>query len=401
MKPNLRETGIKTINTYAEILISRFPQSEEYISKIDLEEDRRITKRFFFFFTICILFWLILTFYRGDYSFSTVVIYLCFSFVLCFTILGLCVFRRIGHGPLPDWALGVNAFAFAIVMVLYGENSGNLNFLDIFREMLDWLNLTLDDPLLLILAIFGVAVAILFATIGVMYIISAYLRRYLPSLFVLLLKDSYNGVRGPVESFFMVPDFVDVKDVVLEPEIDFHKYDAEISFDVWLYIMIMGVLISSYLFINPLFLETISSENMLAIMFMLAIFVPALIFPWMVVKDIKAQAITDAPRPYYLWNGAKRRLFSSFLTLGAFMMLLLLSLYYGYSIIDIVVRYLYLLVPLGSVAFTYSVLYTNNFRNTMKVAIFTRFNEKLKVLKEGRSDTEDTIGMNGENQTSQ
>ena len=381
MRPDLRKTGIKTMNDYASRLMKRYPQSEEYIAQVDLEEDRRVTRNFRFLVVVALIIWIVMTIARGNYSFTMILLYLCVSFVLCFTVLGMFVCKRISKGPLPGWVIPVNAVVSSVLMVLIGETSGNLHFLEVTNDILMWFGIDLGWEYLLIISLIGLSLVMTFAIIGVMYVTSAYLRRHLPSLYVYILKDAYRGKTSAAESFFMIPDFVDVKDVVVDPEIDYKKFSAEVAFDIWMYIMIMGMIISSYLFLNPYFLETMTSKDMLYIAFMLGMFVPCLIFPWIVIRDTNAHIITDAPRPYYLWNGAKRRLFGSFITLSAFTMLLLLSLYYGYSLTDIIIRYLYLVVPLACIAFSYSVLYTNNFRNTMMVAIYTRFYEKLNKFK--------------------
>lgn len=382
MRPNLRGTGVKSINAYVDLLARRFPQSEEYIHKVDLEQDRKITKRFPYFIGVSLIIWLIITYLRGEVSFEYCILYLCFSFIMCFTVLGMYCFFRMDHGPVPKTVIAVNAMVLSIVMVLFGELTNNLDFVTIFANLLNWFGFRPDYSLLLIISIVGVMAVVLFATSGVLFIISAYLRRYIPSLFVGLIKDAHAGERGPIESFFMVPDIIDVKDVVLEPEIDYHRLNSEMMFDIMAYICLIGVLISSYLFLNPLFLETMEPENMLSIMFMLSVFVPSLIFPWMVVKYMGAQAVSEAPRPYYLWNGAKRRLFGSFLTLGAFLMLFLLSLYFGYDIVDIFMKYVYLLVPMAGVAWMFALIYANNYSNTVNVSIFSRYNEKLNAFLE-------------------
>ena len=64
-----------------------------------------------------------------------------------------------------------------------------------------------------------------------------------------------------------------------------------------------------------------------------------------------------------------------FLTVGAFSMLFFLSLYYGYSITDMLINYLYILVPLICLSLMYSLVYTNSFYSAMKVAILLRFME--------------------------
>ena len=384
MKTNLKERGIESINTYADRLARKFPHSEEYVTKIDVEESKRIVRHFPLFIAICVTVWFIMVLVRGNYTFAAFVVYLCLSFVVCFAVLGVIIFRKLGHGPLPNWLFFIGALLMSAIMVIYGQNTGNIHFDGVMHDLLSWFGLDLGEVAFLIVTILALASILVFTPAGVLYIISAYLGFYMPKVFNRLYKDSFTGERGKAEHFFMVPDFVDVKDVVMEPEIDYRQFNGETFAYLSTYIIIMGVLFSSYLFINPLFLDNMTSQIMLSIMMMLAMFVPALVIPWQIMRDLKAQVITDAARPYYVWNGAKHRLFSSFLTLGAFMMMFVLSLYYGYSAVNIIINYLYLLVPLVCIAVMYSAMYTNNFNNMLKVVIYSRFMERKKRFDEER-----------------
>ena len=174
MRPNLRGTGVKSINAYVDLLARRFPQSEEYIHKVDLEQDRKITKRFPYFIGVSLIIWLIITYLRGEVSFEYCILYLCFSFIMCFTVLGMYCFFRMDHGPVPKTVIAVNAMVLSIVMVLFGELTNNLDFVTIFANLLNWFGFRPDYGLLLIISIVGVMAVILFATSGVLFIISAY-----------------------------------------------------------------------------------------------------------------------------------------------------------------------------------------------------------------------------------
>ena len=151
--------------------------------------------------------------------------------------------------------------------------------------------------------------------------------------------------------------------------------------------VVLAMMISSYLFLNPLFLSIIDWKTMLSIMLMLSMFVPVLIIPWQIVKELGAVVISDAPRPYYLWTGAKRRLFYIFASLGAFMMMLVLSVYFGFNFIDIMQTYIVFLVPLVLTTIVYSLIYANNFSEPMKVSIVERFTEwKEKRCRESNGE---------------
>ena len=127
--------------------------------------------------------------------------------------------------------------------------------------------------------------------------------------------------------------------------------------------------------INPLFLDVMSWKTMLSIMLMLSMFVPVLVVPWQLVEDLGAKVRSDAPRDYYLYVGAKKRLFSTFAALGVFMMMFVLSLYFGNDVLDILKNYLYYLIPLVFTSAMYAFIYSNNFHEAMKLTIQARFED--------------------------
>ena len=107
----------------------------------------------------------------------------------------------------------------------------------------------------------------------------------------------------------------------------------------------------------------------------LAMFVPVLVVPWQLVEDLGAKVRSDAPRDYYLYVGAKKRLFSTFAALGVFMMMFVLSLYFGNDVLDILKNYLYYLIPLVFTSAMYAFIYSNNFHEAMKLTIQARFED--------------------------
>lgn len=197
-------------------------------------------------------------------------------------------------------------------------------------------------------------------------------------LFVSIHNNSKTGTRGAAEGFFMVPDIVDVDKVVLEPVIDYEEFNPRVSAYLWTYITVLGLIVSSYLFLSPYFLDTMTTGEMLSIMLLLSFFLPSMIIPWQIIKDLNATVLSSAPRPYYLWHGARHRLFQSFLTLGMFSMMFLLALYYGYSVEDMLVNYVCLVFPLVCISMMYAFIYTNHFNNILKAVIFARFTEEVE-----------------------
>ncbi len=152
--------------------------------------------------------------------------------------------------------------------------------------------------------------------------------------------------------------------------------DFRTGLSITAYLFILGLFISSYLFLNPYFLDVMTWQTMLAVMLMLSMFTPALILPWQIFRTIGAKVESSAPRDYYLWIGARSKLFTTFAALGAIMMMFLISVYFGNDIATNLETYLDFLIPLLATSVMYGSLYANNFERADRDAICERFAEK-------------------------
>jgi hypothetical protein len=354
-------------------LSGRFPESSSFIQSVSLENDIKLTKVFPVFLAVCIVLWIALLVIRGNYSLTAIIELLCFSFIGCFSVLGLVLYPFIDSGPLPKWTIILISSVMAAVQIGYGQLMEIGTFVDMVVYMIGFITDVSKDLVMVLVSIVVLTFVTLFATVGVLAVISAYLRVYLPRVFLSIDYDTRTKRKSASEGFFMIPDIVDVKDIEVEPDIDFRHFDRHVARNLFLYMILMMLLLSSNLFLNPYFLDTMGTKDLMAIMLMLSIFAPALIIPWQIIGDLKVRVVSDAPRDYYLWTGARKRLFSTFLTVGAFSMMFFLAMYYGFSITDMLVNYLYFLVPLICLAVVYSLVYANSFNSAMKVAILLRF----------------------------
>ena len=367
------EKRIESLDTHINNLAERFKDSKEYISKVSPEKDYRIVKYFPEFLLVALLVWATFMLIRGNYSFAGFITYLCVAFLICFAIAGVVCFIIMDHGPFPRRFLLLTSLVLSAVIMLTGFATDNSIFVDAVYDAVDLFGWNLTEVEVGITAFLFIFGMITFTSTGVLTVISAYLRVYLVKVFVSMDKHILKNKRGKAESFFMVPDIIDVKSIQMDPKIDYKKFDTLSAVNLGVYIMIMINLFSCFLYLNPYFLDTMTTKEMLSIMLMLSMFVPAIIIPWQLVRDMRVHVKSDAPRDYYLWVGAKRRLFSAFLTLTAFGMLFLLSIYYGNDPLEIISIYIIMLIPLACISIFYSLVYTNNFLNGTMVSIYTRF----------------------------
>ena len=366
---------MEDINEKVDQVAERLPPKRDSIRSVP-DRDQRIIRVFPYFIGMCLAIWLIGYLYVGEFTFSKMIELLCLVFVSCFAILGVPCLIMMDRGVFNNWVM----FAIAVVMTSFmwisGIVMGQVYYAEAIYDMVEVFGLHLNDVLQFIIG-FGATLALVyFTSIGVLSVICAYMRQYVARVFLTMQSKAGTGERGKAERFFMVPDIIDVEDVVLEPERDQHTFHFASAFSLWAYLFILGLLVSSYLFVNPLLIEELGSYTMLAVTLMLSMFTPALILPWQIVRCVGARVTSDAPRDYYLWEGAKHRLFTTFATLGAFMMMFLLSVYLGNDVERIIVNYLSFLIPLLVTSVMYGFLYANNFENTDRRMICEEFERK-------------------------
>ncbi len=337
------------------------------------EFNRGLLRSFPYFVVICILVWMIVIFLQGTFTFSRLIEVLCLVFVTAFAILGVSCMYHSEKGVFSLWAM----FAFAILMtlVLWAADvvTDQVYYAEAVSGMFGCLGIRLSQGAELLLGFLALLCVMSFTSMGVISVVSAYMRKYMPTVFLAMQAHADKGTRGKAERFFMVPDVIDVKEVIMEPVRNPYKFDLRMSLSISVYLFLLGLMISSYIFLNPLLINVLGWKTMLAIMLMLSMFTPALLLPWQIVRGVGAKVTSDAPRDYYLWKGAKSRLFSTFATLGAFMMMLILSLYLGNDVRDIICTYISFSVPLLVISLVYGSLYTNSFHESVRDSICEGF----------------------------
>ena len=335
--------------------------------------DALVQRYFPYFVVVCIVMWLISCILTGSDTFGEVIRILCLVFVVGFAVLGLIGYTSVPSGPFPRWTLsgGVHHSGHPMGhrrcsgVMIYEASSGfpSLSFgFEVSVSMLKTMSLLL------------IFLFTMFTTVGVLMVTVSYLRVYLVRVFKTMQCHTADGSRGKAESFFMVQDIIDVREVRVGHIQDGSSFNVSSLSYLFMYMVVLGALISSYLFVNPYFLQSMSQRTMLTIMVMLTMFVPVLIIPLLSVKQLNARTVSDAPRDYMLWQGAKTRLFYTFAGLSVFMMMFIISLYFGFTLIGILDNYLDFLVPLILTSAMYSFVYANNFSKVLLEYVCDEYN---------------------------
>lgn len=357
-----------------------YPRGEHGRSVPNL--DHRLTRIFPYFLVVCLAIWVLSLLYLQDFRFSKLIEILCLVFVTCFAIIGVPCTVVMDRGVFSNWVIFAMALVLTGFLWISGMWMGQVYYAEAIQNIMGAVGIHLDDVSQFVLGFLGTLAILYFTSVGVLSVINAYMRRYMGEVFLSMQRRAGTGMRGKAESFFMVPDIIDVEEVIMEPRGTAHVFDFRTSLGFTSYLFLLGLLISSYVFLNPLLTSVLEWHTMLAVMLMLSMFTPALVLPWQIVRNVGAKVRSSAPRDYYLWTGARKRLFSVFATLGVFMLLFVLSVYLGSSIGTIVRSYVSFLIPLLVTSLMYGAMYANNFDRGTCRTICSRFEKG----NEGRDD---------------
>ena len=375
MKTDRLNDSVEALNDRLDRVSERISHGNEPEHVTSHDADRAVLSKFPYFLVVCAVMWLAVMVFINQWTFAKTVEMICLVFVSAFSVVGLVCIFYMDRGPFPKLLMLALAFVVSAVMWFCMSVVGNTQVIygTAVFNIFNTLGMRLDETGVYVVGYLVTVVIMFLCSSGVLYVTMAYLRTYITRVLRTMKSHAIEGTRGRAEGFFMVPDIIDVEDLQLDPEISDHRYDLHSFLTLMVYMFLLGMMISSYLFVNPYFLEVMSSQTMLAIMTMLSMFMPVLIIPWLSFKQLGARVTSSAPRPYYLWKGAKNRLFTTFATLGVFMMLFLISVYFGNNVWDIIRNYILFLFPLGAAAIMYAALYSNNFSRGLRDTILRRF----------------------------
>lgn len=326
-----------------------------------------------------------------EHSASTtydILYWLCVGFVVGFVALGvLCAFFM--DSPMIKYRYVVPVLILLPIILsyalfyIYGKGFAPNLFISRFYFFMGDGEVTVRTMLA---GFYVIETTVLFVAIAVSSVISAYFRRYFSRLMLgLVSRDPESKTKKIALWLFDVPDIIDVKDVVLEPEGDDGKFNSEVFKEVAFDIFYMGFIICSYIFLNPYFVNEMPIEEMVMVSLLLSLFIAALIIPWHIIRAVGAKAISQAPRELYLWRGMKRRLSMSVLAITFFMLLITLLAYLDMDFSKVLITYGSYILLMGVTSILYSFIYVNNFYSQFKKGLVDNFNdEKQKKLKKYR-----------------
>jgi len=335
--------------------------------------DKLIVKVFPPFVVACAVFTIFLVIHLENYSFLGIVFGICLGFVLGFTVLGAaCVIlsdRGVISGKYVIPAVIVIPALAAALLYLGGSNIG---FNEFIVKYFDIIGKNMDLASILV-GVYSITLMVFFVAYGVVSVIVGYFRSYFYRVLRSLESPSETRKNHIPEWLFQIPDIIDVGSVELDPDVDDERFNTGLFLSTAFSLFLLGVVICSYIFINPLFLQVLPFEEMLLIGMLLSLFISPLVIPWSIVKSIGAKVTSDAPRDFYLWKGMRGRLYQGFFTITFFMMLLTLSVYLGMDFSRIAVTYVGYVAFMGVLSIITSFVYVNTYYTGFKNGIIKSY----------------------------
>ena len=312
---------------------------------------------------------------------------LCVSYTACFIILGLPVLLLTEHHVLPAWKVifvlftGSALLGLAFWFALGPETNGLNRFISGFYWFISssGLEITIWST---VLGVIVLMVASVLASYGVLAVVVAYFRRDYHRILLSLEKNDDSKLCRTSRKYFMVPEIIDVTEVTLDPEVDDTRFQKDVFIRMLSYEIIAGLIIASYLFLNPVFLETIMYGEMMTIIMLLSLFVSTLVVPVSIVRSLGARAHSKGNRPYVLWEGMKRKIFHPSFYVALFLTLLWISLYTQMDGLRIITHYVGYLVYMGCLGAIVAFIYVNTFYVPFKNGIIRNFYQRKNDGKE-------------------
>lgn len=341
--------------------------------------DSFIVKYFPFAIPICLLIIIILA---VEYSANTaydLIYWICVGFVSGFVALGvICAFFM--DAPAIKYRYTIPMFIFAPMALscalyyIWGEGFAPSLFISRFYFFMGDGEVTIQTMLL---GFYTIELIIIFVTIAISSVISAYFRRYFSKLMLGLINPDPESRNKKIATWlFDVPDIIDVEDVVLEPEKEENKFNSKVFRELAFDIFSMGFIICSFIFLNPYFVNEMPIEEMIMTALLLSLFIATLVIPWHIIRSVGAKAKSQAPRDLFLWKGMKRRLSTGAVAITFFMLMITMLAYLHMDFSKVFITYGSYIVLMGVTSIIYSLIYTNNFYAQFKKGLIENFKKE-------------------------
>ncbi|NLL95238.1 MAG: hypothetical protein GX224_05760 [Thermoplasmatales archaeon] len=379
------DPGVKLDGTDYGRLLARDPDPLRQRAKVDAF----VVKAFPYVVFASLLLTLAVCVHSGVWTFGGVLLSLALSFVAVFAVFGILCLAVCDKGTLDPakWApfLLIVPAAFAALLYLVGNYLFPPMLTSWLFEFGPWMGFefNLDSDFkkiaLLTVRLYLLMVATFLVAHGVTSTLSAHFRKYIGRVYAYIGSLRNDGTDSPRGRFvlwlYKIPSVIDIDRVELRDEPYDNDFDMKAFTALLVSVYVLGVVISSYLFLNPIFLSRMSFTQIILVAMALSSFMPALVIPWYNARDTGARVKSQA-RDYYLWEGMKTTLYSGFFAFGLLFFLFILVIYYGVDLERVALTYLGYLIFMGFTSTIVSFVYTNHYRVGLNNGIIGLFGGK-------------------------
>ncbi|MDR0334392.1 MAG: hypothetical protein LBH69_00695 [Methanomassiliicoccaceae archaeon] len=353
--------------------------SIKYVREItQSEKDHNITKAVPYIVLIAAAIGFTAGYFAHTTQMGLLILCFCSPFALGFAALGVYAFLHREPGALDGKITMTMLITFPLIisMVMLAITSY------VMSEVTDYImELTRNfapKSLTVIGIVYSLTLVMLFTCHGVISTVVAYFRKYTVRIYLSLEKiknDHTDTTRNKISRWiYGVPDVIDVRSIELEPVRSDGRFPVRMFVSLAFSIFALGLSVSSYVFLNPIFQSALTIDEAVIITVILTFFIPVLVIPWFITRDIGAKIKSQA-RDYYLWKGMRKRLYQGFFAIMVFLSMFMISVYLGYDIVRTSYTYAGYVTITAFLSLFCSFIYANYYHKGFKEGIIQEFGE--------------------------
>ena len=348
--------------------------------KTGLEKDRKLIRAVPYVVLVSGILGLILA-VSGPIEIGSLLLRFCAPFVLGFAVLG--VYSFINRDPgLLGRHVAITVFLLApfiisIFLILF------VTYL--MPELMDFLGkfviADINKIITIFVSVYSFTFVMMFTSHGVISTVVAYFRKYTARIYLSIEQiknDDTDTMRSKISRWvYDIPNIIDIERIELEPAENDSRFQMGMFSALAFSTFVLGLAISSYIFLNPIFERTMTLEEAVLVTAILTFFVPVLVIPWLITRDTGAKIKSQA-RDYYLWKGMRRRLFEGAFAFMMFLSLFAISMYLGYDLVKASYTYAGYIAITAYISFLYAFVYANYYHKGFREGIIEDFNDSKR-----------------------
>ena len=346
------------------------------------EKDRMITKLVPYISAAAAAVGLLLIIIGQSGEMASLLLRFCAPFVVAYAFLGIYAFMHRDVSAIDDrltllTVLLIVPLVISVAMII----ATSYVMPEVIDYLMDMVGEWASKGVAVFIAIYSLTILMMFMSHGVISTVVAYFRRYTVRIYLSLEKirnDRTDTPRNKISKWiYCVPEVIDVQRIELEPSPD-KRFPTRMFVSMAFSIFAIGLSISSYIFLNPIFQSTLTIDEAVMITAILTFFMPVLVIPWFITRDIGAKIKSQA-RDYYLWKGMRRRLYQGFFAIMVLLSMFAISLYFGYDIVRTSYTYAGYVLITAFLSFFYAFIYSNYYHKGFKEGIVKEFAEAKRT----------------------